>query len=117
MLFSDEGWRMQFGEAQTPLSRSEEVDVFVKERQAGLDNTVAFIQRRRPGTTTEQAEGELEENITRETDRIERMRRMMALSGEANGLAATAGNRPAESDTPGVTAPDSTAPGANRYSS
>lgn len=81
MAFSVDGWRIEFGEAQTPLSRREEIDVFTKARGAALDNTVAFIQRQRPGMTWEQATEEMVKNIEVETHRNELMRPLMMVSG------------------------------------
>jgi hypothetical protein len=79
--FSDDGWRIEFGESQTPLSRTEEIDLFVKERTAGVDNTVDFIARRRPGMTDDQAQLQMERNIEVETARNELMRPLKEISG------------------------------------
>ena len=103
--FSPDGWRIEFGEAQTPLSGSQEMDLFLKQRQAGIDNTAAFIQRRRPGMTLEQAESVMAENIIVELKRNELMRPLMQISGSM-GKSTPGADEEADKDE----AQDSTAP-------
>lgn len=79
--FSTDGWRIDFGEAQTPLSQSEELVLFEKKRAAGLDSTIAFLMRGNPDLTEEQAQATVALNLENETWRIEQMRTMQAMSG------------------------------------
>jgi hypothetical protein len=85
MAFSAEGWRMDFGESQTPLGPKEELEVFQQERQLGLTSTVAFMRRRNPDMDDEAAREEMAEHILNETMRIEMMKDLMVASGEAAG--------------------------------
>jgi hypothetical protein len=81
LAFDDTGWRIEFGEAQTPLSPMNALDLFLKARSAGTDNTVAYIKRSHPGMTDEQALDEMENNIKVETARNVLMRPLMQISG------------------------------------
>jgi hypothetical protein len=79
--FSPDGFAIDFGEAQTPLSQDEETNLFIKRRAASLDNTVAYMMRINPDFSREQAEAAIVTNIELETWRIEQMRAMQAASG------------------------------------
>lgn len=81
MAFDDTGWRIEFGEAQTPLSPMDALDLFLKARTAGTDNTVDYIKRSKPGMTDEQALVEMQHNIEVETARNILMRPLMQISG------------------------------------
>lgn len=81
MRFVVEKFRIDFGEAQTPMTPMEEIVLFEKERAAGLDNTVAFYMRRNPDADDEMAEAAILENIDLETWRVKQMRQLMAVSG------------------------------------
>lgn len=106
LAFDPSGWRIEFGEAQTPLSRTEQIDLFLKERAAGVDNTVAYIQRLR-NCTWDQALDELERNVEVETARNVLMRPMAGQSGGDNGAAPIAANAPDEAaDRAQVEGPD-----------
>jgi hypothetical protein len=83
--FDPEGWRIGFADDQTPLDVTKETDLFIKHRQAGIDNTVAFIQRQHPGMSYAEAERRMVENIAVETNRNELMRPIMEISGGALG--------------------------------
>jgi hypothetical protein len=89
LQFSADGWRIDFGEAQTPLTPTEELTLFEKERAAGLDNTVDFLMRRNPDLAEETAKTQILNNIAVETWRVGEMRELQALSGamgsEQNG--------------------------------
>lgn len=80
VAFDPDGWRIEFGEAETALSRIAETDLFIKERTAGIDNTRAFIQRRR-SCSPEQADQLMKENIIVETERNALMRPLQQISG------------------------------------
>jgi hypothetical protein len=79
--FDPTDFGMDFGEAQTPLSPDEEMDLFLKERAAGVTNTVKFLQKRNPDLDKGAAEAELAENLEVETERLVLMREMQAASG------------------------------------
>jgi len=106
MAFSPDGWRIEFGEAQTPLSGNEAMDVFLKERTAGTTNTIAFIQRRRPGMTAPEAEAEMLSNIAVETKRVQAMRELMSLSGALGSSAPDAQADEDEDESQDSTAPE-----------
>jgi len=79
--FSSDGWKIDFGEAQTPLTPTEELVLFEKERAAGLDNTVSFLMRRNPDLTEDDARNQILANIEAETWRVGQMKQLMAISG------------------------------------
>lgn len=81
MRFEVKKFRIDFGEAQTPMTPTEELILFEKERAAGLDNTKAFYQRRNPDADDEMAEAAIVENIDVETWRVGQMKALMAISG------------------------------------
>ncbi|HUR48202.1 MAG TPA: hypothetical protein VMY88_01545, partial [Acidimicrobiales bacterium] len=89
MRFDPEGFRLDFGEAQTPMTPAEEVTQFEKERAAGLDNTVEFYMRRNPDADEDMARTAILKNIEVETWRVGEMRELQAMSGamgaEQNG--------------------------------
>lgn len=82
--FDPVGWKIDFGEAQTPLSESEEVDLFLKKRGALLDNSVKFVRRRNPDHTDESARLEILENLEVETWRVGELRALQSISGGAS---------------------------------
>ncbi len=94
MAFEVVGWRMDFGEPQTPLSPMERLVIFAKARSEGLDNTIAYLMRLNPDLTAEQAEEIVEENIRVETWRNQKMRPLMKISG-AMGAQTPSGAPPA----------------------
>lgn len=79
--FSVDGWGIDFGEVQQPLTESELDQVFEKRRQLGLTTTIEEITKRNPDMTDDQAEEFLRTNIETETRRIVFLRGMQALSG------------------------------------
>lgn len=81
MSFDPSGWRIEFGEAQTPLTGNEALDVFTKARTAGVDNTIDFMMRSRPGMTEDQAIDQMERNIKVETMRNILMRPLQQIAG------------------------------------
>lgn len=92
MAFEAVDWGMTFGESHTPLTRKEEVELFIQERGATTDNTVDFIARR-DRCTPEQALDKLKRNIENEDVRNELLRPLAAKSG-----------------SPGASTPDVTKP-------
>lgn len=81
LAFDPLGWRMEFAESETPLDPMSEQTLFEKRRAAGLDSTVRFYQRLRPGLTVAQAKAEIKTNIGDETWRNTVMRPLQAISG------------------------------------
>ncbi len=81
LVFNATGWTIKFGEAQTPLSAREAIDVFVAARQNGLTSTIEFLLDTRPGLTREQAIELLTQNVQDELLRNEMMRPLQQISG------------------------------------
>lgn len=81
LAFDPTGWRIEFSESETPLDPVREHELFEKRRAAGLDNSVAFYQRLRPGISAEQAWAEIQQNILVETERNREMRPLQSISG------------------------------------
>jgi len=80
--FSTDGWSIDFGEVQQPLTEMEADQVFEKRRQLGLTSTIEETRSRNPDLKSDaEAEAVLAKRITDETTRILLMRTLMALSG------------------------------------
>lgn len=94
VAFTTEGWSVDFADPQTPLGQNESLDVFLKERQAGLTSTVAEIMRRNPDLTYEAAWVLAERYIEDEARRLAALRPTMAASGALGGVAARADGAP-----------------------
>jgi len=97
MAFSADGWRLEFAEEQTPMSAIDELNLFLAGRQAGVDNTIAFLRRKKPGMTEDEARAEMVVNIAIELERNRLMRPLQQLSGSMG--ASTSG---ASLDAPGA---------------
>lgn len=95
--FTGEGGRVEFGEAQTPLSAKEEHALFVELRAAGLTNTVDHLIAQRPGLSETEAQAIIDRNIALETIRNEQMRPLMQISGSM-GAKTPDGNEGATSE-------------------
>jgi hypothetical protein len=95
LAFDPAGFFVEFSEPDIQLSPADEMNLFEARRAAGLDNTVAFIQRLHPGMTEEQAEDELEKNIAAELARTTLMRPAAAINGAATGGVNNGGGAPA----------------------
>lgn len=85
LAFDAAGFRVEFAEPDMQLAPEDEHNLFLARRQAGLDNTVAFLMRLHPGMTEDQALEMLDDNIDVEQARILKMRDMQEASGEAGG--------------------------------
>ena len=100
--FSAEGWGIDFGEVQQPMTEAEMDTVFEKRRQLGLTNTMQEILDRNPDLKTLQAAKKvLEANITLETERIRLMKEMLAMSGSMGASTedvAAGGKKPFEAN-------------------
>jgi hypothetical protein len=80
--FDAEGWSIDFGEVQQPLTEQEKDVIFEKRRQLGLVSTIDEIKNRNPDIKTdEEAEAILKNNIKAETRRVIMMKSLMAASG------------------------------------
>ena len=84
LAFDPIGWRIDFGESQTPLSQLDALTLFEKMRAAGLDNSIAFLMRQNPDLTEEQAWNVVLENVRQELKRHEAMRPLLELNGAMN---------------------------------
>lgn len=82
--FDPTGFQLQFGEAQTPLSRKDELNLFIAGRTAGVDDTVDYLMRAHPGLDAERAEQLMLGHIAVETRRQIAMRPLQAVSGADN---------------------------------
>lgn len=99
--FSAEGWMVDFGEVQQPLTEAEQDAVFEHRRRLGLTDTIEEIRRRNPDLKTDAAaEQELLEHVEIETKRIEMMRNLMAMSGAMGSAAPSATDQPQGSTEP-----------------
>lgn len=100
--FSADGWGIDFGEVQQPLTEAERDAVFEKRRQLGLTNTLAEIIARNPDLRTpEDALKVLDANIQAETLRIAKMKEMLAMSGSMGASTedvAAGGKKPFEAN-------------------
>jgi hypothetical protein len=80
--FGVEGWGIDFGEVQQPLTEMEADQVFEQRRRLGLTNTLDEIKKRNPDLRNrEEAKRVLDDNIALETARIAEMKAMLAMSG------------------------------------
>jgi hypothetical protein len=82
--FALEGWRINFGDLETPRDPSQRLEVWHKRREMSLMTTVEMIVADNPEMTPEDAERKLEENITAEVERVERLRALQALDAGPN---------------------------------
>jgi hypothetical protein len=98
--FSPEGWGIDFGEVQQPLTETEADAVFEERRRLGLTSTLDEIMRRNPDIKTHEDAAEvLHLNIQRETARVIEMKELMAVSGAMGTPAPSENDRPqGESD-------------------
>jgi hypothetical protein len=100
--FKVDGWGIDFGEVQQPLTESERDAVFEKRRQLGLTNTLDEIIARNPDLRThDDALKILDANIQAETLRIAKMKEMLAMSGSMGASTedvAAGGKKPFEAN-------------------
>lgn len=95
--FSPVGWRIEFAESETPLDPISEMTLFEKRTGAGLDNHVAFLQRRFPGLTPEAALEMIGNNWVIKTDIVRMSKDFMAESG-ALGPLTPKGEEPSDAE-------------------
>lgn len=93
--FSAEGWGIDFGEVQQPLTEAEQDSVFEQRRRLGLTNTLDEIKRRNPDIKSDDgAEAELKHHVEVETRRVAMMKTLMQMSGAASSEAPSENDRP-----------------------
>lgn len=90
LAFDPVGWRVDFGEIRVSMSKRERLDLFEREKQLKLTNTVKFMTEENPDIKAEQAKDSLEENIEVETMLAMMSRPLAAVSGALGGAAARA---------------------------
>jgi hypothetical protein len=81
MRFAIIDWLIEFAESETPLDPAADHDLFLKDRAAGLDNTIDRLMRKHPGLTEGRAWERVDRNIDVETERNRKMRPLMQISG------------------------------------
>jgi hypothetical protein len=100
--FTFEGWGIDYGEVQQPLTEAEADAVFEERRRLGLTNTLDEIMRRNPDLKSrDEAKAVLDENIALETARIAEMKAMLAMSGSMGASTedvAAGGKKPFEAN-------------------
>jgi hypothetical protein len=100
--FNVEGWGIDFGEVQQPLTEAEADAVFEERRRLGLTNTLDELIKRNPDLRDrEEAKKVLEDNIALETARVAEMRKLQAMSGEMGSSTedvAAGGKKPFEAN-------------------
>lgn len=103
--FSTEGWGIDYGEVQQPMTEAELDAVFEKRRQLGLTNTIREIRERNPDLRSDaEALEVLKANIKAETIRIIEMKEMLAMSGSMGASTedvAAGGKQPFEANRGG----------------
>jgi hypothetical protein len=82
LAFTVDGWGIDFGESQTPLSEREALQLFLEKRAAGVDNTIDYVRRLNPDLPDDEAaRAEILTNISVETWRVGEMRDLQSMSG------------------------------------
>lgn len=99
LAFTTDGWRINFSDPQTPLGTKEALEVFEHERRLLLTSTRAFLMRRDPDLTPEQADEVLAQFAKDELERNKLMKPLQAISGSAgaempDGNESNGGGRP-----------------------
>lgn len=81
LAFSTEGWSIDFGESQTPLSERESADLYEKQKALGLTNPVDFILEKNPDLSERAAKALLKRNVDLSLELEEMRRPLYALNG------------------------------------
>ena len=80
--FDIEGWSIDFGEIQQPLTESESLDVFEKKRRLGLTDNYEEEMRRNPDIRSyDEAKAIVSDRIKRQTEFVAEQKELMALNG------------------------------------
>ena len=93
LSFSPDGFSINFGDTQMPRHPTEALQIFERERQLGLTDTVDELMRRDPDLTADQAKAQLEEHIAVELMRNELMRPIAEVSGGLPNVNMDPGNQ------------------------
>lgn len=80
-VFSIDGWHIDFGEAQTPLTEGEDLALFETKKRLGMDNTVDYTIRRNPDLDDKLARAAIDRNIEIETERVGKLKKLQQLQG------------------------------------
>lgn len=83
--FTLDGWNVDFCDPQTPLGQKEALDVFLVERKAGMNSTIAEVMRRNPDLTRDAAKALIAQFNDDELWRDEIMRPRMVIAGGMGG--------------------------------
>lgn len=80
--FDMDGWGVDFGEVQQPMTAMESLDVFEKGRQLLLTDTVVETRRRNPDLKDDAAAwAEIDAHVENETRRVQKLRDLQQLDG------------------------------------
>lgn len=79
--FDVEGWKIDFGETQVTMSKRERLEIFERERAAGLTSTLRFKLAENPDLSPDEAMAEMIDDIGNETLRNVLMRPLQQISG------------------------------------
>lgn len=79
--FATDGWRIDFGESQTPLTETEDLALFEQKRRLALDNTIDYMIRRNPDLDARLATAAVDRNIEVETERVGKLKKLQQLQG------------------------------------
>lgn len=90
--FIVEEFGVDFGEMQQPMLPEEELNVFEKMRQLGIDNVIDYLRRKDPDLTEDMARAQVEANVATSTWHLGLLREFQALAGGmAEGVTAQPG--------------------------
>lgn len=80
--FNMQGWSIDFGEVQQPMTHMESLQAFEKERELGANDNYAWEMERNPDIKTlEEAKRIVDERTMRRTEYIQSQKDLMAASG------------------------------------
>lgn len=100
--FSADGFSIDFGEIQQPMTRTEENSNFETERRLGLTDNYAEEMRRNPDIKTlDEAKKIVDERLARQTEYVASQKELMALNGS---LGSQVGDKTAQEN--GAMGPD-----------
>lgn len=111
MNFDTDGWRVEFGTPVTPLAPSDDHNLFVARRAAGLTNTVEQMTKLHPGMSAAEAQLQIETNYEIEATRAELARPVNLANGASApgappGMPGAPPNPAAEGDVVPIVPPE-----------
>jgi hypothetical protein len=83
-VFPIDGWKIDFGEEQTPMTPTERVQLHLLRRSAGLDNPIDFYRSENPDLDDEAAALMIQRNIDICTWLVRLMRELQSLGASPN---------------------------------